>query len=870
MHKKRQLENRACGARATRPTTIPNGDEMKIDRFHRVRTARTRSLALGLGALASLAWTSTANAAGDPAVRVVRPPAPIEDVKLPAPPQTKAAVDEVPRFERASSNVAPAHESATKLPSSIERTGGFRRDPNAIYHSEGSDGAHWVRGASYKASFGAEGAQYIPFLGSAAPQSYPLQFSLSNASVDGQAIGFDGSAAATRQGDRIVYDRGTLLEVYDVAVGSIEQSFVFQSLPSSGELVLRIETASELEGAQAAEGLEFRTAIGGVRYGRATALDASGASIAAITTWTGSGIEIRVPAEFVASARFPLTVDPVLSSFSVDSTTLDDFLPDVAYDATNNRWLTVYEEVFSSTDHDVVYSLLTSTGALVSSGFVDGSLSAYWANPATANNDNANQFLVVAQVGLPSSGTRVIRGRTLAAGTATLGTDLLISTTDQGGDKLNPDVGGDNFGGTASYYGVVWERVFTSTDRDIHARCVSQTGTLIGTGTILIDNSSSTIDTVPSIAKGTGGIEWGVAWQRQFTLGDEDIRGAVMNWDGTINVASFSLDFSGSDDRVPDVSTRNSAGQYLVTYQRDFGDHDIEARLMNGSTSVDSVSLTGLEDAAGVGLLLQDQIRPSTDCDGNVFVVAYAESFSSSSTDYDPWVSTLSVISNQLHLSELHKNFTVGFSTTREDFPQVAAAEPSNGAVRRMFVVWHDAAGGSTLGNIEGGLYDAGQFTSFCHPGADGTIACPCGNPPSSLGSGCANGVTGGATLVCSGTSSLASDTMLMNSSGELATALSIFSQGNAVTNVVFGQGVRCAGGSLKRLYTKAAVGGAATAPTGGDADVHTRSSQLGDVIPVGTSRYYYVYYRQPTVLGGCPAASTFNATQTVATIWAP
>jgi hypothetical protein len=115
---------------------------------------------------------------------------------------------------------------------------------------------------------------------------------------------------------------------------------------------------------------------------------------------------------------------------------------------------------------------------------------------------------------------------------------------------------------------------------------------------------------------------------------------------------------------------------------------------------------------------------------------------------------------------------------------------------------------------------------------------------------------------------------MLMTSSLELPNALSVFSQGNALTaptaGLVFGQGVRCAGGSLKRLYTKNASLGVASAPTGAELNVHTRSAALGDVIPAGSSRYYYVYYRQPTVLGGCPMASTFNSTQTQMAIWAP
>ena len=48
------------------------------------------------------------------------------------------------------------------------------------------------------------------------------------------------------------------------------------------------------------------------------------------------------------------------------------------------------------------------------------------------------------------------------------------------------------------------------------------------------------------------------------------------------------------------------------------------------------------------------------------------------------------------------------------------------------------------------------------------------------------------------------------------------------------------------------------------------RSAALGAPIPAGQSRWYLVYYRDPNVLGGCPAISTFNATQTGRVTWWP
>jgi hypothetical protein len=83
---------------------------------------------------------------------------------------------------------------------------------------------------------------------------------------------------------------------------------------------------------------------------------------------------------------------------------------------------------------------------------------------------------------------------------------------------------------------------------------------------------------------------------------------------------------------------------------------------------------------------------------------------------------------------------------------------------------------------------------------------------------------------------------------------------------------VRCVGGTLKRLFTKSAVGGSITAPDfgAGDPTVSARAAAKGNPISAGQSRWYLVFYRDPVVLGGCPATSTFNATQTGRVEWSP
>jgi hypothetical protein len=187
------------------------------------------------------------------------------------------------------------------------------------------------------------------------------------------------------------------------------------------------------------------------------------------------------------------------------------------------------------------------------------------------------------------------------------------------------------------------------------------------------------------------------------------------------------------------------------------------------------------------------------------------------------------------------------------------------GQQQRVFII------GGLGARIDEG--NATGFTSLCDAGSSGVIACPCGNPPSGAGRGCDNSsATGGAVLAASGIAYLSLDSLVFTASGEKPTALSIVMQGSSTSSsgIVFGMGVRCASGALKRLYSKTAVGGSISAPNfgAGDASVSARSAALGDVIQPGQSRWYLVYYRDPVVLGACSALSTFNATQTGEVHW--
>ncbi len=166
----------------------------------------------------------------------------------------------------------------------------------------------------------------------------------------------------------------------------------------------------------------------------------------------------------------------------------------------------------------------------------------------------------------------------------------------------------------------------------------------------------------------------------------------------------------------------------------------------------------------------------------------------------------------------------------------------------------------------------AAQCTDgFCFgDGSSSTqVACPCANT-GIAGRGCENSAaSGGAQLRASGDAF--ADTLTLTSQGEPAGALTILVQGDAQNpgGALFGDGVRCVAGTLKRLYVKSAVGGFVTAPGPGDPSIRQQSANLGDPIAHGTRRWYQACYRDPNA-SFCPApqGGTFNTSGGIEVRW--
>lgn len=155
---------------------------------------------------------------------------------------------------------------------------------------------------------------------------------------------------------------------------------------------------------------------------------------------------------------------------------------------------------------------------------------------------------------------------------------------------------------------------------------------------------------------------------------------------------------------------------------------------------------------------------------------------------------------------------------------------------------------------------------SFCAGDGTGT-ACPCGNS-GGAGRGCANSVTAsGALLASSGLPVISSDAFVITASGLPATATGLYFQGTTQTasgaGAAFGDGLRCASGSVARLGTKTAASGSSSYPVAGDPAISVR----GAIPSAGATRVYQCWYRNSATF--C-TASTFNLTNGLRATWLP
>jgi hypothetical protein len=152
----------------------------------------------------------------------------------------------------------------------------------------------------------------------------------------------------------------------------------------------------------------------------------------------------------------------------------------------------------------------------------------------------------------------------------------------------------------------------------------------------------------------------------------------------------------------------------------------------------------------------------------------------------------------------------------------------------------------------------------FCSGDGTGT-ACPCGNA-GQAGHGCANSVNpSGAMLSGTGVASIAADSFLLIGSG-MPNAVALYFQGTTQVasgaGASFGDGLRCAGGTILRLGVESNAAGGSQYPAGGDAGISAQGANAA-----GNVRTYQAWYRNAAAFCN---QETYNLTNGVRATWSP
>src|SRR6185436_9868153 len=132
-------------------------------------------------------------------------------------------------------------------------------------------------------------------------------------------------------------------------------------------------------------------------------------------------------------------------------------------------------------------------------------------------------------------------------------------------------------------------------------------------------------------------------------------------------------------------------------------------------------------------------------------------------------------------------------------------------------------------------------------------------------GEGCLSSLGVGGKLRGTGNANLSADTAVLHGE-QMPNAPCLYFQGTTQiaggAGTAFGDGLRCAGGSIIRLGTKTNAGGGSEYPDTGDPTLSVR----GQVLAPGL-RVYQTWYRNAAAF--CTSA-TFNLTNSLAITWAP
>ncbi|MGK0521898.1 MAG: hypothetical protein ACJAUC_004617, partial [Planctomycetota bacterium] len=286
--------------------------------------------------------------------------------------------------------------------------------------------------------------------------------------------------------------------------------------------------------------------------------------------YTGSHLELVLPHAFVATASYPLVLDPPISSAIVTSNTKPLRHPDIAYMPGSDRYLVVWEHAYSASDEDIHGRLVSGDGTPVGSLIFIDTSGTRERNPTVCAVAMSGQFVVAYEYSAPypfPAGSTIdrIQARTVHPATGNLGSSTALTASTIG---LNVRDKSPSLGGDSSYVDDECILVFESESQDfVKSRefNVSTSGTLTEYTSrrqdIGICGSGVGANSNPKISKDAGaGGAFAITWIPYGYIGGcgvqpcGEVQLRVRLMDRNSNPLSIAAALSGARMRNPQVS----------------------------------------------------------------------------------------------------------------------------------------------------------------------------------------------------------------------------------------------------------------------------------------------------------------------------
>ncbi|MRG97638.1 hypothetical protein [Polyangium spumosum] len=213
----------------------------------------------------------------------------------------------------------PARATGARVSSPVD-LGAEARVARRSFRAEGGG---WVgAGPAHRVSATVEGVEVAPVVpsraaGAKARAGAALRIKRARVERGGRDLLGEGATGRMERADHLAITAGDVTEHIENREEGVELSWAFARAPEGeGDLSVVLDTEGERYVGATPRGLHYADpATGlGVRFGRATWIDARGKKSSVEARAEGSRIVLRVPSRVLAASAYPAVLDPLLSS----------------------------------------------------------------------------------------------------------------------------------------------------------------------------------------------------------------------------------------------------------------------------------------------------------------------------------------------------------------------------------------------------------------------------------------------------------------------------------------------------------------------------------------------------------------------------